>query len=531
MPDTIDLHFPMAGVDRSQAFGRQPNRPAVNGQYARTAPVARNVRAFDAGGRARGGSRPGLQKYISTRPGNVRYVTQCLGSIDVVGETPVQPSQQGRDNRLFAISQGNFYYVSAGGSTWTAATNGTGETPPLNITGLVAWTVCNQYVFFADGTNKVYYDPVANMLKPWVLTDGEFPVDSVGNFPRLICTWRGRVFMAGCLKDSINYYASAVSDPFNFDYDPPDTPVPQTAAFAGNVAPMGFVGKPITTLIPYSDDQLIIGMTSQIAVLSGDPYSGGSMDLVTNTIGMVWGESWAIDGTGVCYFFSNLNGVFRFVPGSQPERMSQPIDNLLKGIDSGEYNILLGWEDRREELHVFITLLSTTLATTHYVWEKKAMAWFAVVFSNSDHNPLCRVHFDGNESSDRRLLVGSWDGYARSISTDALTDDGTDIESEVWIGPFLTNYGDSVVLREVQGILGETSGDVQYAIYVGETAEEALDSTAVATGTWTAGRNYTDVVMRSGYAAYIQITSGVAWSIESIRVIVGTQGEVRRRGK
>lgn len=526
----IDLHFPAAGVSVSEAFGRQPNRPVL-GKYSRSTTLGRNVRTFDSLGRARGGLRPGLQKYLAARPGSVRYVTQCLGLLAYVGGSPVQSSQQGRDNRLFAISQGNMYYVSAGGTTWTAVTNSTGETPPLNITGIVRYTVCNQYVFFADGTNRVYYDPVSNSLKPWTLTAGEFPTDADDNYPRLICTWNGRVVMADILGDTINIFASAQGDPFDYDYDPPDTPVPQTTAFALNAAPMGYTGKPITTLIPYSDDQLVIGMTSQIAVLRGDPYAGGRIDLVTNTIGMAYGDSWCMDGTGVVYFFSNLNSIFRFVPGAQPERMSHPIDNLLEDVDPGEYQILLGWEENRQELHVWVTLLSTTLATTHYVWEKEANAWWTVVFSNSDHNPLCRVHFDGNDRADRRLLIGSWDGYVRSVSTDATDDDGTDIDSEVWIGPFLTNIGDEVLLREVQGILGEDSGDVNYEVYVGQTAEEALSSTAVASGTWSAGRNYNDVVMRAGYAAYIRITSAVPWAMESVRVLVGDQGTVRRRGK
>lgn len=529
MPE-IDLHFPAAGVSVDQAFSRQPNRPVL-GKYSRTTPLGRNVRTFDSLGRARGGMRPGLAKYISARPGNVRYITQGLGTIEVFGGSPVQPSQQGRDNRLFAVSQGNVYFVSAGGSTWTTVTNSTGETPPLNITGIVRWTVCNQYVFFADGINRVWWDTSVDQLKPWDLTAGEFPEDADSNFPRLICTWRGRVVMADILGDTINIFASAVGDPFNYDYDPPDTPVPQTAAFALNAAPMGFTGKPITALIPYSDDQLVIGMTSQIAVLRGDPYSGGSLDLVTNTIGIAYGDAWCMDGQGIVYFFSNLNGVFRFVPGAQPERMSQPIDNLLESVNGGEYAIVLGWEEQRQELHVFVTLLTTALATTHYVWEKKASAWWTVVYSNSDHNPLCRVHFDGNEDTDRKLLIGSWDGYVRSISTDATTDDSTAINSEVWIGPFLTNLNDSVMLREVQAVLGEDSGDVDYEIYIGETAEAALGSTAVASGTWTSGRNYTDVVMRAGYAAYIRLTSSEAWAMESIRVIVGDQGSVRRRGK
>jgi hypothetical protein len=530
MPDEIDLHFPAAGVSVEYAFGKQPNQPAAHGKYARTTPLGRNVRTFDSLGRARGGMRPGLVKYISVRPGDVRFITQALGKITVMGETPVQPSQLGRDNRLYAVSQGNFYYVSSGGSTWIPAVNGTIETPPLNITGLVAHAVNNQLVFFADGTNWVYYDPVDNTLKPWVMTAGERPVDADDNTPRLICTWRGRTVLSGIIGDSCNWFMSAVSDPFDFNYAPPQ-PVPETAAVAGNIAPQGFVGQSVTALIPYTDDVLIMGMTSNIALFRGDPNAGGQIDIVTKSIGILQGESWAMDSDGTVYFFSNLTGVFRFVPGSQPERMSHPIDNLLSELDTGEYNVMLAWDDTRDELHVFVTLLTTTLATTHYCWEKKSNAWWTVVFSNADHNPLCRVSFDGNMSSDRKLLIGSWDGYVRSVSSDATDDDGTDIESECWIGPFLTNIGDSVLLREVQAIMGETSGDVNFAIYVGETSEEALSSTAVATGTWQSGRNYTDIVMRAGHSAFIQITSGVAWAMESIRVIVGSQGTVRRRGK
>lgn len=530
--EELDLHFPFAGVDTSMAFGKQPNRP-VNGRYSRTTPFGRNVRTFDSLGRARGGMRQGIAKYLAARPGNTRWVTQNLATFVVTGESPVQPSQIGRDIRLFAVSQGNGYYVSAGGTTWNAVANGTSETPPLNITGLMQSAVNNQLLFFADGTNYCYYDPTVGAngtILPWVATDGELPVDSAGNTPRLICTWRGRTVLSGLLLDPCNWFMSKVSDPFNWDYAPP-LPVPADAAVAGNIAPQGFTGNPITALIPYSDDRLIMGMNSQIAVFNGDPNAGGQIDIVTNSIGIVWGDAWAMDPTGIVYFFSNLTGVFAFVPGNQPERISRPIDNLLKDINTGEYNIVLQWNDRYEQLHVWVTLLTTTLATTHYVWEKRANAWWIDSFTNPDHNPLCRVSFDGNDSDDRMALIGSWDGYVRTISSDATDDDGTDIESEIWIGPFLTKFNDSVILRELQGVLGETSGDVDYEVYVGETAEEALDSTPVASGTWSAGRNFNDTVMRAGYAAFIKITSANAWAMENIRVIVGQQGQVRRRGK
>lgn len=61
-----DLHFPLCGVDVSQSFDQQPVRPMPVGTgYAKTTPVGKNVRAYEPGtGRARGGSRPGLVKYI-----------------------------------------------------------------------------------------------------------------------------------------------------------------------------------------------------------------------------------------------------------------------------------------------------------------------------------------------------------------------------------------------------------------------------------------------------------------------------------
>lgn len=62
-----DIHFPKAGLDVSRAFDKQPNRhvgPAKD-DYARTTPIGVNVRGWEAmTKRNRGGSRPGLSKYI-----------------------------------------------------------------------------------------------------------------------------------------------------------------------------------------------------------------------------------------------------------------------------------------------------------------------------------------------------------------------------------------------------------------------------------------------------------------------------------
>lgn len=65
-----DVHFPICGIDVSQSFDQQPNRPLPSGTgYARTTPSGTNVRSYEPGtGRARGGSRPGLVKYVPVAP-------------------------------------------------------------------------------------------------------------------------------------------------------------------------------------------------------------------------------------------------------------------------------------------------------------------------------------------------------------------------------------------------------------------------------------------------------------------------------
>ncbi len=64
----VEMRFPLAGVDRTMGFDRQPNRPMVNGDYARTTVSAKNVRAFDPlTDRARGGSRPGIAKFSTNQ--------------------------------------------------------------------------------------------------------------------------------------------------------------------------------------------------------------------------------------------------------------------------------------------------------------------------------------------------------------------------------------------------------------------------------------------------------------------------------
>jgi hypothetical protein len=530
---TDDMHFPAAGLDLSRAFGKQFPRKLPDGTYRRSTPVGVNVRAFDTLlNRARGGSRPGFAKYV---PAAVvaGWVIQQLDFMSGVGYAvpggSVQLSQSGRVVTLVAVSQGDVYVASPGDTAWTATTNATSETPPLNFTGVMFSAANNQKLWFADGINWCYYDPSDNTVKTWAATAGSLPVDEDNNTPRLICTWRGRTVLSGLIKDPQNIFLSKVSDPTNFDYSPQYTS--PTDAVALNLSPLGYIGDVVTCLIPYNDDVLIVGCDSHIYMIHGDPMAGGQVDLVSNTIGMAWGMPYCMDPFGNVFFVSNNMGVYQFQPGQQPVRISQAVEQLLQNANTGTNAIRMFWNDRMQGFDLYVTPLAEPGPATHFTFERRTGGWFTKVFANTDLNPLCGCVVDGNLPGDRAVVIGGWDGYVRTESLTATDDDGTAIASAVWLGPMLTKDLDEVFLNSLQMVLGESSGAVTGTVHGGRTAEEALSASAFVTLTWAAGRNLTDLIRCSAHAIYIKLASTVPWQMENARIELESRGLVRRRGR
>jgi hypothetical protein len=525
---TIQIHFPLSGIDRSQAFDRQPARKGMDGHYARTTIYGQNVRGYDPrSNRARGGARPGLARYVNERVNGVGLI-QSLRYITGVGyDAPgggVQSSSSGRLVTLVAVAGGTVKVADAGADTWTIPTNGT---TALNTTGLIYSAPNAGKLWFADGTNWKYYDPEINSVETWAATAGTLPVDGDGNKPRLIETWRGCTVLSGLIGDPQNVFCSAVGNPRDFDYAPANPSA--TDAFAFNSAPFGKAGDVVTGLVPMNDDVLLIGMDHSLSILRGHPAMGGTLDIISDAIGMAWGRAWCRNPEGVLFFCSNRMGVYAMRPGGMPERISRPIEQLLESVNTGANTIHLAWSDRYQGFHLFVTPTAGAAAANHLFFEQRTGSWWLDHFENNQHNPLCSTVFDGNQPDDRVTLIGSFDGFVRHLDPDAEDDDGSAIESETWIGPLTTKDLDELMLYELQGALGDDSGDIQFAVHIGETAEEAFASEAVQTGTWTSGRNLNSIIRQAGYAIYLKLTSSNPWSFEACRARVSTLGKVRRR--
>ena len=76
------------------------------------------------------------------------------------------------------------------------------------------------------------------------------------------------------------------------------------------------------------------------------------------------------------------------------------------------------------------------------------------------------------------------------------------------------------------------SPDVEWGIYVGDTAEEAKSSEAVASGSWKKGRNLWKHVRARGHNIFVKLSSNAVttpWSLENITATLAVAGRVRER--
>jgi len=422
--------------------------------------------------------------------------------------------------------------VTAGGTvaTFSNSTLGTvtnGTVAMSSSASVVFSDVNGLYVYFVDGTQYKRFNTVNRAMESWTASNGSLPIDTLYETCRLICTWRGRTVLSGLRGDPQNWFMSAVDNPRNWDYAP--SPTVATQAVAGNNAEAGLVGDLINCLIPYSDDLLIFGCDHSIWVMRGDPMAGGQIDRVSDTIGMAWGRPYCKDPTGAVYFFGSRGGVYRMAPGGAPERISQPIEERLADIDLSTTVVRMAWDDRQQGCHLFLTPTTSTTETTHYWFDQRSQAWWADQFGNTDHNPKSVYVFDGDTPSDRVVLLGSWDGYLRMLDTAATDDDGTDIDSYVYFGPMNGETGEVLHLKELKALMAETSGNVTWSVHTGSSEELAFAADATSNGTWTAGDNRFDLVMRAGQAIYVKASANTTWAMEMLMARIEELGATRRR--
>ena len=421
-----------------------------------------------------------------------------------------------RNIKRVAVCNGTVETFTTSG--FTTPTNGSGA---LNASAPRIFSAALfDRLYFADGTSTKFYNLTTNTVSTWTASSGSLPDDGTYK-PRLVELWGGRIVLSGLPKDPHNWFMSAMNNADNWDYSPSTTV--ETQAVAGNNSNAGKVGDIINCMIPYSDDLLIFGCDHSIWQLSGDPMSGGRIDRISDMTGMSFGRPWAKTPGGAIYFWGSRGGVYRMLPGGQPERLSADrIDERLSTVDIENVLVTMSWDDRTQGLHIFISPL-TAAATTHYYYDARNDAFWPDQFGSTSHDPIAVHLFDGDDPADRSLILGGRDGYIRKIDVTADDDDGEDIDSYVFIGPVKLTQNRSFRVDEIQVLMGDNSDGARLELYVGNTVEGAFNSTSVAyeTDRLVAGRNRSIRPRRRGHAAFIKIANDLPdshWSYESMNI-------------
>lgn len=493
----VPIQWPIGGVSDLRAYS---NQPSGQGQ-AGTCVDARNVRSRDpTTGRYRGAQRSGHTRYIDATVNSTNAV-QCMGH--VVGATG-----SSRTIYPFFVAGGNVYGVSAG--AYSVATSGTAALS--SSAQYIHWAEMDGVVYFADGTNYKKWTASTNTVSNWTAADGTIPANGA-NKPRLICVYRDRIIVAGIVGDEQNIYASRQGDPADWDYTETDA----GAAWATNTTNgPGGQSDIVTALFAFSDDTLIIGGDHTINKLSNDPSDGGRIDLITDTLGMAFGRAFCRDAAGRIYFFETRGGIYSLVIDGGPELLSLGIAGRLDEINLSAHKILMAWDDTEKAVMIYVTHVAGS-ACVHYAYDPLTRAFWPDNFSSVSHNPTAVHVFDGDNPSDRVILLGCRDGYVRYIDRDAENDDDEAISSYVWLGPLQSGTA-SVRLRVLDFRLGSASSPLGYAVYSGDSAEAAyLSDNPRFSGEWRHDRTYSEIRKAIGDALYLKLYNdddGETWQFE-----------------
>lgn len=432
---------------------------------------------------------------------------------------------------MVVVSNGTVKYTAIPATSYTTATNGSGafdsSAPFIDST---VYLGCD--IYYADGTNYKYFDADTGTVSAWTASAGTIPANG-SDKPRLIAEWRDRIVLAGIKSDPTNWFMSALGDPTDWNYGV--DPIVSTMAVAGNNSTVGMCPDIITAIIPYRDDMLWFGGDHSIYQMTGDPLYGGHLDLITNITGIAWGRAWCQTPDGIVYFFGSRGGIYAIAPGGEPQRISaNKTDEQLADVDVSNTVIRLVWEDRLQHVLIFITPLDNS-ASTHYAYDVRADAFWPMSFGDNNLNPTAVHTLDGDDPTDRVIVVGGQDGRVRAQVYGATNDDDSDntaISSSVTMGPMMSKGNDAFKLHETQVLLGSGSNNVTFQPFIDNSAETAFNSTALWSYTVSAGRNAS--IRRSGFgnSAYFKLSNSTAsetWSLETMRVAMRQAGRSAQR--
>jgi len=381
-------------------------------------------------------------------------------------------------------------------------------------------------VSYRIGKAPKVYDPDAATLSILTATANKGVVPTGC---QLIALYRDRICFASNIEDPYNWYMSRSGDPLDWD-NLPNNPTDAQRAVDGNNSQAGLVGQPVTALMPDGDDYMIFGAVNSLWAMDGDPADAGIIYEISENIGVLSGAAYTYKENGELIFL-DTTGLYRLNHGQRipPEPLSErSLPQEFKLIDPKQQFVTVQWNERFKGIHIFITDREKK-ENLSYWWDARVNAFFPDTF-NEDRRTYSAVSHTGI-GADRKVVLGCYDGYIRYFDPKRIDDDGETFSSYVTYGPIMLGKsgGHEGILNEIFCVLGENSGAVNWEVLTSESAQKLRNQTALHSGTFTKGANYSVRPNARGRAALIKLTGdGFAWAIESLQIWRSIAGRYKK---
>jgi len=384
------------------------------------------------------------------------------------------------------------------------------------------------------GTNPAADSGYGISQTPVETTGGIFP-DGGSNIG---CLCFGRIFLNSMLNPH-QWFCSRVNEPNDWDTGQDDV----ASATNSQNSKAGEVGDVITAMISYKDHYLIWGCLNEIWVLRSDPLQGGVNTNLSKTTGIFSPTSYCWDDQNNLYFLGT-DGIYKLtangiISGAPPENMTKA--RLPKLVTSLALNrktdrVTMAFDKQRYGIEISITQLDGTWGVCFW-YDIRTEGIFPDVFPTGTVTPSCLYYYDATTASERKLLIGGYDGYLREFDETVKNDDGTAIESYFAIGAFVSDIEtrSKGTINEVTVTPGKDTDGIVVDLHRAETADDLINniealSTPAATKTFTGDQPGTIRDKVSGRAIAIMIENSTldeSFSIDSIDIALKTSGKQR----
>lgn len=527
----MDIKWPTAGENQRVKYAED------QGPYS--TPYAVNCRTYGPlERRGRGGSRPGLSKYISTDLGTTITAMCKVSYVDGSGDHQtdlvvivdglikvVSGASVTTTTSFFLLNSGDFILLNDGTSK-IYSTITVASTSPVGDVNAYNLVEANGKVYIASDY-IYYYDPNAGSIG--TLTNA--PEDQL-----LIAVYRNR------LVTSAGDHIFSVSRTGDFDdFDFSDRYTDLSRAIRGTTGDSGVIGNDLTCIKAWEDKVLLLGTKDDLWVIEGnvthDGRGGGRKKNISHEVGPIQQGAMAINDDGLCLFLSR-QGVYTWQVGSpaSPKPFSEEVvPEELRDIDTSTIIVNIEYDKKENGFYIFLTPEGATTGE-HWFLEMKSRSFGRDKYQQN-HQPhaLAKMPISG----DSNVIMGCKDGYLRRHDRSATNDDGSNLESDILIGALrLGSKRTEGKLQQMFAEIAASSAAVTWAIVVANSAETAVDNAITdieagtttnvrATGAWAAGFNNHEYPKARGHWVVLWLSANSVWAYESVLALLEKVGKRR----